>query len=80
VLKIGVDTAQGVGRDGKWTRIWRLLFRRHEHFLAQTDSQAISLTNALPQVRQIWEMPKIGGYLDRFATATRQMGHILRNQ
>lgn len=78
-LKVGVDAAQGVGRDGSWNRIWRRLFRRHEHFLAQTDSQAIALTNALPQVQQLWKMPKIGGYLDRFATATQEMGHLLRD-
>jgi hypothetical protein len=78
-LKVGVDAAQGVGRDGSWTRIWRRLFHRHEYFLSQTDSQAIALTNALPQVQQLWEMPKIGGYLDRFASTTQQMGHVLRD-
>ena len=78
-LKIGVDAVQGVGRDGSWTRIWRRLFHRHEYFLAQTNSQAIALTNALPQVQQLWEMPKIGGYLKQFASATQQMGHVLRD-
>jgi hypothetical protein len=78
-LKVGVDAVQGAGRDGDWTRIWRRLFRRHEYFLAQTDSQAIALTNALPQIQQLWQMPKIGGYLDRFASATQQMGHVLRD-
>jgi hypothetical protein len=78
-LKAGVDATQGVGRDDSWTRIWRRLFRRHEYFLAQTDSQAIALTNALPQVQQLWEMPRIGGYLDRFASATQQMGRVLRD-
>ncbi len=53
-------------------------FHRHEYFLAQTNSQAVALTNALPQVQQLWEMPKIGGYLDRFAAATQQMGRVLR--
>lgn len=77
-LKVGVDTAQGVGREGNWTRIWRRLFHRHEYFLSQTDSQEIVLTNALPQVQQLWEMPRIGGYLDRFARTTQQMGHVLR--
>jgi hypothetical protein len=77
-LKTGVDAIQGVGRDGSWTRIWRRLFHRHEYFLAQTNSQAIALTNALPQVQQLWEMPKIGGYLKQFARATQQMGHVLR--
>jgi hypothetical protein len=79
VLKTGVDAAQGVGRGGSWTRIWRRLFHRHEYFLAQTNSQAIALTNALPQIQQLWEMPKIGGYLKRFASATQQMGHVLRD-
>jgi len=79
-LKVGVDAARGVGRDDSWTRIWRKLFRRHEHFLAQTDSQAIALTNALPQLQHLWEMPKIGGYLNRFASATKQTGHLLRDQ
>jgi hypothetical protein len=78
-LNVGVDAAQGIGRDGAWTRIWRGLFHRHEHFLAQTDSQAIALTNALPQVQQLWQLPKIGGYLDRFASATQEMGHLLRD-
>ncbi|MGV0066273.1 hypothetical protein ACRU44_00940 [Mycobacterium colombiense] len=78
-LKTGVDAARGVGRSGSWTRIWRRLFHRHEYFLARTNSQAIALTNALPQVQQLWEMPKVGGYLDRFATATQQIGHILRD-
>jgi hypothetical protein len=32
---------------------------------------AIALTNALPQVQQLWQMPKIGGYLNRFANATQ---------
>jgi hypothetical protein len=78
-LKVGVDAAQGVGRDANWARIWRRLFHRHEYFLSQTDSQAIALTNALPQVQQLWEMPRIGGYLDRFARATQQMGRVLRD-
>jgi hypothetical protein len=78
-LQIGVDAAQGVGRNGSWTRVWRRLFHRHEYFLAQTNSQAIALTNALPQVQQLWEMPKIGGYLDRFASATQRVGHVLRD-
>lgn len=78
-LKTGVDAVQGVGRSGSWTRIWRRLFHRHEYFLTQTNSQAIALTNALPQIQQLWEMPKIGGYLERFASATQQMGHVLRD-
>jgi hypothetical protein len=78
-LKTGVDAARGLSRGGSWTRIWRRLFHRHEYFLAQTNSQAIPLTNALPQVQQLWEMPKIGGYLERFASATQQMGHVLRD-
>jgi hypothetical protein len=76
-LKVGVNAVQGAGRDGNWTRIWRRLFRRHEYFMAQTDSQAIALTNALPQIQQLWQMPKIGG---RFASTTQQMGHVLRDQ
>lgn len=78
-LKTGVDAAHGLSRGGSWTRIWRRLFHRHEYFLAQTNSQAIALTNALPQVQLLWEMPKIGGYLERFATATQQIGHVLRD-
>jgi hypothetical protein len=78
-LKAGVDAAQGLGRGGSWTRIWRRLFHRHEYFLAQTNSQAIALTNALPQVQQLWDMPKIGGYLNHFASATQQIGHTLRD-
>jgi hypothetical protein len=78
-LEIGVNAARSVGRDRSWTRIWRRLFRRHEHFLAQTNTQAIALTNALPQLQQLWEMPKIGGYLKQFAAATQQMGHLLRD-
>jgi hypothetical protein len=77
-LKVGVDAAKGVGRGGSWTRIWRRLFNRHEFFLAQTNTQAAALTNALPQLQQLWQMPKIGGYLNQFADATRQMGHVLR--
>ncbi len=77
-LKTGVDAAQGLGSGGSWTRIWRRLFHRHEYFLAQTNSQAIALTNALPQIQQLWQMPKIGGYLKQFASATQQMGHVLR--
>jgi hypothetical protein len=79
VLKVGVDAAHGIHRGGSWTRIWRRLFHRHEYFLAQTNSQAIALTNALPQLQQLWHMPKIGGYLERFASATQQMGHVLRD-
>ena len=78
-LKTGVDAIQGVGRNGSWTRIWRRLFHRHEYFLAQTNSQAIALTNALPQVQQLWEMPRIGGYLKQFASATQQIGYVLRD-
>jgi hypothetical protein len=78
-LKTGVDAAQGLGRGGSWTRIWRRLFHRHEYFLSQTSSQAIALTNALPQIQQLWQMPKIGGYLQRFASATQQMGQVLRD-
>jgi hypothetical protein len=78
-LKTGVDAAQGVSRSGSWTRIWRRLFHRHEYFLAQANSQAIALTNALPQVQQLWEMPRIGGYLEQFAGATQQIGHMLRD-
>jgi len=78
-LKVGVDAARGIGRGGSWARIWRRLFHRHEYFLAQANSQAIALTNALPQVQQLWEMPKIGGYLKQFASATQQMGHMLRD-
>jgi hypothetical protein len=77
-LRIGVDAAQGISRDGSWRRIWRRIFHRHEYFLAQTNSQAIALTNALPQVQQLWEMPKIGGYLEKFASATQEIGHFLR--
>jgi hypothetical protein len=32
-----------------------------------------------PLVRQLWEMPKIGGYLKQFASSTQQMGHVLRD-
>ena len=78
-LRTVVDAARGLNRGGSWTRIWRRLFHRHEYFLAQTNSQAIALTNALPQIQQLWQMPKIGGYLDRFASATQQMGHVLRD-
>jgi hypothetical protein len=78
-LKTGVDAAQGLGRNGSWTRVWRRLFHRHEYFLTQTNSQAIALTNALPQIQQLWEMPKIGAYLKQFASATQQMGHVLRD-
>ena len=78
VIKVGVDAAQRVGRDGGWTRIWRRLFHRHQYFLAQTNSQAIALTNAMPQIERLWELPKVGGYLDRFAKATQETGHILR--
>lgn len=78
-LKTGVDAAQGVGRSSSWTRIWRRLFHRHEYFLTQANSQAIALTNALPQIQQLWEMPKIGGYLQQFASATQQIGHVLRD-
>lgn len=77
-LKVGVDAARGVGRGGGWTRIWRRLFDRHEYFLAQTNTQAAALTNALPQLQQLWQMPKIGGYLNQFADATQQMGRVLR--
>jgi hypothetical protein len=77
-LKVGVDAARGVGRSGSWTRIWRRLFHRHEYFLAQTNSQATALTNALPQLQQLWQMPKIGGHLKQFADATQQIGHVLR--
>ena len=73
-----MEAARGVGRDGSWTGIWRRLFHRHEYYLAQTNTQAIALTNALPQLQQLWQMPKIGGYLTRFATSTQQIGHILR--
>jgi hypothetical protein len=77
-LKVGVDAARDVGRGGSWTRIWRRLFHRHEYFLAQTNTQAAALTNALPQLQQLWQMPKIGGYLNQFADATQQMGRVLR--
>ena len=78
-LKVGVDAAQGLHRGGSWTRIWRRLFHRHEYFLSQTNSQAIGLTNALPQIQQLWAMPMIDGYLNHFASATRQMGHVLHD-
>ena len=78
-LKVGVDAAQGVGRNGSWSRIWRRLFHRHEYFLAQMNTQATALTNALPQLQQLWQMPRIGGYLNQFAATTRQMGHVLRS-
>ena len=78
-LRTVVDAAQGLNRGGSWTRIWRRLFHRHEYFLAQTNSQAIALTNALPQIQQLWQMPKIGGYLERCASATQQIGHVLRD-
>jgi hypothetical protein len=77
-LKVGVDAAKGVGRGGSWTRVWRRLFHRHEYFLAQTNTQAMALTNALPQLQQLWQMPKIGGYLTRFANSTQEMGRVLR--
>jgi len=78
-MKVGVDAANGVGRNGSWTRIWRRLFHRHEYFLAETHTQAAALTNSLPQLQHLWQMPKIGGYLDQFAAVTRQMGHVLRS-
>ncbi len=77
-LKVGVDAARGVGRSGSWTRIWRRLFHHHEYFLAQTNTQAMALTNALPQLERLWGIPKIGGYLKQFADATQQMGRVLR--
>ena len=77
-IKVFVDAAGGVGHDGAWTRVWRRLFHRHEHFLAQTNSQAIALTNAMPQIERLWELPKVGGYLDRFAKATREIGITLK--
>jgi hypothetical protein len=77
-MKVGIDAAQGVGRDGGWTRVWRRLFHRHEYFLAQANSQAIALTNALPQVQRLWEMPKVGGYLNLFARTTQKIGRTLR--
>lgn len=77
-LQVAVNAASGLNRDGSWARIWRRLFQRHLYFLAQTNSQAIELTNALPKIEKLWEMPKIGGYLDHFADATKQMGQVLR--
>jgi hypothetical protein len=78
-LKVGVDAAQGIGQGGSWARIWRRLFHRHEDFLAQTNSQAIELTNAMPQLQKLWDIPKIGGYLNRFSSVTQQIGHVLRD-
>jgi hypothetical protein len=78
-LEIGVNAARGVSHGGSWTRIWRRLFRRHEYFLAQTNTQAMALTNALPQLQQLWQMPKIGGYLNQFADAMQHIGHVLRD-
>jgi hypothetical protein len=78
-LKVGVDAARGAGRGGSWARIWRRLFHRHEYFLAQTNTQAMALTNALPQLERLWNMPTIGAYLKRFADATQQIGHMLRD-
>jgi hypothetical protein len=78
-IKVFIDAAKGIGRDGAWTRVWRRLFHRHEYFLAQTNSQAIALTNAMPQLQRLWELPKVGGYLDRFAKTTQEIGHILRD-
>ena len=77
-FKVFIDAAGGVGRDGSLDRVWRRLFHRHEHFLAQTNSQAIALTNAMPQIERLWELPKVGGYLDRFAKATREIGITLK--
>ena len=77
-LKTAVDAAQGIGREGSWTRIWRRLFHRDQYVLTQAHSQAVALTNALPQIRELWQMPNIGGYLDRFASATQQAGNKLR--
>jgi hypothetical protein len=78
-LKVALDAAQDLSRSPSWARIWRRLFQRHLEFLAQTDSQAIALTNASPQLQQLWDMPNIGGYLDRFASATQQIGQRLHN-
>ena len=77
-IKVGIDAARGVGRDDGWTRVWRRLFHRHEYFLAQINSQAIALTNAMPQLQRLWELPRIGGYLNRFGSATQEVGRILR--
>jgi len=78
-LQVAVNAASGLNREGSWTRIWRRLFQRHLYFLSQTNSQAIELTNALPKIAKLWEMPEIGAYLDHFANATKQMGHVLRD-
>lgn len=57
-LKVGVDAAKGVGRGGSWTRIWRRLFHHHEYFLAQTNTQAIALTNALRSCSNFGRCPR----------------------
>jgi hypothetical protein len=49
-----------------------------QRVLAQANTRAAALTNALPQLQQLCQLPKIGGYLDHFAAATQQMGHVLR--
>jgi hypothetical protein len=79
VLKVCADAATGADRSDSWRRIWRWLFHRNEYFLTQTNSQAIALTNALPQIEKLWEMPKVGGYQKQFASNARQIGRLLRD-
>ena len=74
VIKVGVDAAQRVGRDNGWTRIWRRLFHRHQYFLAQTNSQAIALTNAMPQIARLWELPKVAGTWTGSRKARKRQG------
>jgi len=52
-IKVSVDAARGVGSDNGWSRVWRRLFHRREYFLAQTNSQAMALTNAMPQLQRL---------------------------
>jgi len=32
------------------------------------------------QIERLWELPKIGGYQDRFAKAAQEIGHLLRDK
>ena len=60
-------------------QLWWRLFRKDLAFLVSTRAQALNLTNALPKVFDLWDMPMTRYREDAFAERFAAFGGLQYN-
>ena len=79
----GKRVQHGNARTGQYPtaleQLWWRLFRKDLAFLVNTRAQALNLTNALPKVFDLWDMPMTRYREDAFAERFAAFGGLQYN-